>query len=117
MALSISSRVRSLRWGFLLLAQYVVPIPACGNPERQPANQHAEQSMDTKIEKEQALEIARRDALLAYRDLNPYDVRIELRDGNWKIDYELRDKRAQGGGPHYVISAETGAILSKRYEQ
>ena len=77
----------------------------------------AERSMNTKIGKQQALEIARRDALLAYRDLNPYDVCIELRDGNWKIDYELRDKQAQGGGPHYVISAKTGAILSKRYDQ
>jgi hypothetical protein len=29
----------------------------------------------------------------------------------------LRDPNLQGGGPHYVIDAETGAILSKRYEQ
>jgi hypothetical protein len=115
MALSMNSRL-SL-WGFLLLAIGAVLLPACWKPEGKPANQQAEQSMPTKIEKEQALEIARRDALLAYRDLNPYDVRIELRDGNWNIDYQLQDKKAQGGGPHYVISAETGAILSKRYEQ
>jgi len=73
--------------------------------------------METKIGKEQALEIARQDAVLAYRDLTPYEVTIELRDGNWKIDYALRDEESQGGGPHYVISAETGAILSKCYEQ
>ena len=73
--------------------------------------------MDTRIDKERALEIARQDARQAYRDLTPYDVTAELRDGHWKIDYELRDKHAQGGGPHYVISATTGAILSKRYDQ
>jgi hypothetical protein len=102
--------------GFLLLAIGVL-LSGCWTPEGKPANQQAEPSMRTKIEKEQALEIARRDALLVYRDLKPYDVGIELRDGNWNIDYQLRDKKAQGGGPHYVISAETGAILSKRYEQ
>ena len=73
--------------------------------------------MDSRIGKEHALEIARRDALTAYRDLTPYEVFIEWHDGNWKVDYELRDKQAQGGGPHYVIAAETGAILSKRYDQ
>ena len=74
MALSMSRRERSLRWGLLLLAIFVVLLPACRTPNG-------------------------------------------LRDGNWKIDYELRDKQAQGGGPHYVISAKTGAILSKRYDQ
>lgn len=73
--------------------------------------------MNSNLDEEQALAIARRDALLAYRDLSPYEVSIRLEGGDWKVDYELRDKQAQGGGPHYVISAETGEILSKRYEQ
>ena len=30
---------------------------------------------------------------------------------------DLSDPGAQGGGPHYIVSAETGEILAKRYEQ
>ena len=69
------------------------------------------------VDKNQALNIVRQDALTVYRDLDQYEVIIELQDGNWKVDYELKDKEAHGGGPHYIISGDTGEILSKRYEQ
>jgi len=69
------------------------------------------------VDKNLASNIARQDAQLAYRDLDAYEVTVELQGANWKIDYELRNKKAQGGGPHYVISGDTGEILSKRYEQ
>jgi hypothetical protein len=101
----------------LTLSFACVLLPACAKPEARPAHSRAEQQVLIPIDEEQALEIARRDASLAYRDLDAYDVRSELRGGNWSVDYQLRDKQAQGGGPHYVISAQTGAILSKRYEQ
>jgi hypothetical protein len=39
-----------------------------------------------------------------------------LPDG-WHIDYQLKNPLSNGGGPHYVIDAATGAIVSKRYEQ
>jgi len=70
-----------------------------------------------KVDQEEALKIANDDARKQYRDLSVYDVKIELDDGNWKIDYELKDKHSQGGGPHYLISSETGKIVSRRYEQ
>ena len=73
--------------------------------------------MNMQVDKNQALNIARQDALIAYRNLDNYKVTIELQDGNFKVDYELKDKEAQGGGPHYIISGDTGEILSKRYEQ
>ena len=76
-----------------------------------------ERELTMKVDREAALKIARDDAATQYRDLSLYDVRIEQAQGAWKIDYELKDKHAQGGGPHYVISAETGAIISRRYEQ
>lgn len=69
------------------------------------------------VDKNQALNIARQDALTVYRDLDHYEVIIELHDGNWKVDYELKNREANGGGPHYIISGDTGEILSKRYEQ
>ena len=40
-----------------------------------------------------------------------------LEDDGWHVDYELKDPRLKGGGPHYIIDPHTGAILSKRYEQ
>lgn len=64
-----------------------------------------------------ALRAARLDAEVAYRDLTPYRIEIVLQPDGWHIDYELRNPHLQGGGPHYVIDAVTGAILLKRYEQ
>lgn len=66
---------------------------------------------------DQALRIARTDAESAYRDLSIYRIAISLEENGWLVDYELKDPELQGGGPHYVIDAGTGAILSKRYEQ
>jgi len=42
---------------------------------------------------------------------------VGLEADGWHVDYILKDERARGGGPHYVIDAHTGGILSKRYEQ
>lgn len=70
-----------------------------------------------KIDKQEALKIANEDARKQYRDLSIYEVVTELDDKNWKIDYELKNKRLRGGGPHYLISSETGEIVSRRYEQ
>lgn len=61
--------------------------------------------------------IARLDAEKAYRDLLSYRASVDLADDGWHVDYELKNRESQGGGAHYVIDAQTGAILSKRYEQ
>ncbi len=66
---------------------------------------------------DQALHIAQADAVTVYRNLFPYRIRLELQGDRWHIDYELKDQKLKGGGPHYVIDAVTGAIVSKRYEQ
>jgi hypothetical protein len=66
---------------------------------------------------DEALKIAHADALQAYRDLYAYCIRLALEPDGWHIDYDLKDSRLKGGGPHYVIDALTGVIVSKRYEQ
>ena len=58
------------------------------------------------------LQIARIDAERAYRDLAPYRITIALEADGWHVDYDLKDDRANGGGPHYVIDPQ-GAILAK----
>jgi hypothetical protein len=73
--------------------------------------------LQKRITSDEALRIARLDAEKAYRDLSPYYVRVELDDDGWHVDYELKDKLSHGGGPHYVIDADTAVILTKRYEQ
>ena len=65
---------------------------------------------------EQALAIAHADALQAYRDLSRYRIELALEADGWHVDYRLK-KMTCGGGPHYVVDAHTGAIVSKRYEQ
>jgi hypothetical protein len=74
--------------------------------------------MDTRLmTADQALRIAQADAAGAYRDLSPYRIRLVLEPDGWHIDYDLKEPGLKGGGPHYVIDADTGAIVSKRYEQ
>lgn len=68
------------------------------------------------ITEQQALEIARKDAATAYRDLSIYTVRVSREADGWHVDYELTDPSMLGGGPHYVIS-ESGEIARRRYEQ
>jgi hypothetical protein len=72
----------------------------------------------TRIDRDEALRIAREDARVVYGNLEAYAESAELEDDEvWRVDYDLRDADAQGGGPHYLISAESGEILAKRYEQ
>jgi hypothetical protein len=66
---------------------------------------------------DQALAIAQTDAVQAYRDLSGYCIRVSLEGDGWHIDYELKDPRLKGGGPHYVIDSVVGTITSKTYEQ
>ncbi len=66
---------------------------------------------------DQILTFAQSDAVRAYGDLSEYCVRLSLENDGWHVDYELRDPRMKGGGPHYVLDPTTGAILMKRYEQ
>jgi hypothetical protein len=66
---------------------------------------------------DQVLAIAQADAELAYRDLSLYRIQLVLEDDGWHVDYELKTPRLKGGGPHYIIDAQTGAVISKRYEQ
>jgi uncharacterized membrane protein YkoI len=63
------------------------------------------------------LAIAQADASRAYRNLSAYRIQLALEDDGWHVDYELKEPRLKGGGPHYVIDAQTGAIVSKRYDQ
>jgi hypothetical protein len=65
------------------------------------------------------LRIAQVDAVKAYRDFSHelYTISMTLESDGWHIDYNLKNPRLKGGGPHYIIDARSGAILSKRYEQ
>jgi hypothetical protein len=66
---------------------------------------------------DRVLAIAQADAARVYRDLSPYRIQLVLEDDGWHVDYDLKNPRLKGGGPHYIIDAHTGAIVSKRYEQ
>ena len=66
---------------------------------------------------DQVLAIAQADAARVYRDLSSYRIQLVLEDDGWHVDYELKNPGLKGGGPHYIIDAHTGAVISKRYEQ
>ncbi len=66
---------------------------------------------------DEALHTARVDAENAYGDLTPFRITLVLEQDGWHIDYEVKNPQWNGGGPHYVIDARTGVIVSKQYEQ
>ena len=66
---------------------------------------------------ERVLAIAQADAARVYRDLSVYRIQLVLENDGWHVDYELKDPHLKGGGPHYLIDALSGIIVSKRYEQ
>jgi len=76
-----------------------------------------EDVVQEQITSDQALKVARLDAEKVYRDLAQYRILVELHQDDWHVDYELKNRNTQGGGPHYVIDAKTGTIRSKKYEQ
>lgn len=69
------------------------------------------------ISSDRALAIAQADATTVYANLTRYRIEVELEPDGWHIAYRLRERRVAGGGPHYVIDATTGEILSKKYYQ
>jgi len=74
-------------------------------------------SSSTFLSGDQALAIAQADAVIAYKDLSPYRIHLVLNDDRWQVDYELKDPKCKGGGPHYTIDAVRGTIVAKRYDQ
>jgi hypothetical protein len=66
---------------------------------------------------DKVLAIAQADAARVYRDLSLYRIQLVLEDDGWHVDYELKNPKLKGGGPHYIIDAHTGAVLARRYEQ
>ena len=96
-----------------------VLFAGCTWPGKNRTDQRGEKMANggTAISEAAARAIAEDDAKHVYRDLSIYQVKTELKDGNWHVDYELQGEAMAGGGPHYVISAKTGQILERRYEQ
>jgi hypothetical protein len=77
----------------------------------------AQQRSEPTISGDQALRIAQADAVVAYRDLSGYRIILTLEADGWHVDYELKNRKALGGGPHYRIDPVSGKILWKSYEQ
>lgn len=72
------------------------------------------------ITQEHALAIAHADAIQAYgEDMSRFRIEVRQDGSEWYIDYRFvpAARFQTGGGPHYIINAHTGDIVSKRYEQ
>jgi hypothetical protein len=80
-------------------------IPTTSEPAKKP------------LAADEILRIAREDAERVYKDLERFRITIGLEPDGWHVDYRLTKPFVAGGGPHYVIDAQSGTILHKRYEQ
>lgn len=65
----------------------------------------------------EVLHIAHQDAQAVYRDLSAFKITLIPCPDGWHVDFDLTDLLSAGGGPHYVIDPQAGAILARRYEQ
>ena len=73
-----------------------------------------------KISSHEALAIATADGTPVYGGLSHFRVEIVLEADGWHIAHTIPQRPDQcivGGGPHYVIDATTGQIVSKKYYQ
>ena len=101
----------------LVLATLFLLLPGCDKVTVAPeGGVPLSATSPSMISRERALAIASADAITAYRDLSPYTTTAAQQSDGWHVDYEL-PTGIQGGGPHYIIDARTGAIVHKRYEQ
>jgi hypothetical protein len=66
---------------------------------------------------DEVLRIARQDAEGVYKNLERFRISLVLESDGWHVEYTLAKPFVAGGGPHYVIDATTGAIVSKKYYQ
>lgn len=69
------------------------------------------------VTSDQALAIANGDAAGVYRDLSRFRISLTLEDDGWHVDFFLNQPGWAGGGPHYIIRADTGEIVWKKYHQ
>lgn len=69
------------------------------------------------VSRQQAISIAEADGLPVYGNLDDLTLEVTLMDDGWHVDYWVRKHRHAGGGPHYIINADTGQIVFKRYDQ
>jgi hypothetical protein len=72
--------------------------------------------MQVSLAGDQVLAIAQADVARVYLDLSVYRIQLVPENDGWHVDYELKEPKLVGGGPHYVIDAHIGAVMSKRYE-
>jgi hypothetical protein len=71
------------------------------------------------VSRQQAIGIAEADALPMYGNyLHTLVLEMCLHEDGWHLKYSpQRQGFRTGGGPHYVIDATTGEIVSKMYYQ
>lgn len=109
--------------GFILISTFY--CVSCNSTSSKKTNEIKDTTTNKKtvetdlylLDRNTILKIAENDAKSVYKDLSIYKVKTTLRKDLWYVDYELSNPQMLGGGPHYVISAKTGKILSYRYEQ
>ena len=65
---------------------------------------------DAQLTVAEVLRIAHQDARAVYRDLSGFKITLTPCPDGWHVDYDLTDRLAAGGGPHYVIDPITGDI-------
>ncbi len=101
----------------LLITWLMITILICCRHVDKKQKLNYQKNKLTMIDKNRAIEISKKDATLVYGDLSVYEIQAHLEKDRWIVEYLLKDKNSVGGGPHYVISATDGKIISFKFYQ
>lgn len=100
--------------GALILATCGCQSTAVTQSQEKTATQRADMWDKGKtVDANMALDIAKKDAAQDFRSLDHFKISVAEDAKGWRVTFEPKDPRANGGGPQYIIDSTTGEILEK----
>jgi len=70
----------------------------------------------TQISQEQAVDIAKSQAIKEHESLEKYDIKSVDNVSSWRVEFQLKDL-SMGGGVIYTIDKRTGKIIARQETQ
>lgn len=95
-----------------------IPVANCGKESVTPSNRQElhSQGVSRAVTRDQAVELAKAQALREHKSLDSYNVNAREETKTWSVEFQLKDF-TMGGGLTFIIDKETGKILERRESQ
>lgn len=106
----------------VLILLVLIAISCDGNRAERARGANTNRAVNTQHEQRRvtadiARDIAMRDAARDYPSLDEFNVSVSEDERGWRVKFNLKNPRLNGGGPEYLIDRGTGEITDKRIYQ